>query len=669
MALEDAQKWVSNECELGHISSIKLLPGKNYNNLNEKFEWANIPMFAVITGRNGVGKTSLLEAIRESLLEKNNENKFSKRFAIQANCMPQFFCSMDNESDDLHQTDEFDQKLKEESIAFADYCVEKMLSKHDNIELPNESLRDAFDSACETFDFAKKCLTSESYLKWIAAELKNHWINTSRKSHLSNFGTLHAIISRLHYIRCNWDKLNNFLSENGFKYHIVVTQNVAAMPVNPAVLASLFNVEDIVTKQQAEYCFVKPSEQYSLPIPVTKLSPGEEIQLVMLLWRYDKGFTGRAKENGIMLLDEPDAHLHPSLVSDLINAYRNEFVSKQGVQIILTTHNPTTVSMVNKENIFIMSEDNGQATIKPATSKEKALRCLLPPHIGVHDRTRVVFVDSDEDEIFFDVAYQVFQRMTNPKISYRLLFTPLCPSGITTGARVAEFVNRLTHEETSQTFSDCVFGIAVATSTNHSREKSNVFHLDRCNVLSFIYDPVHLYFVFEHLAEKGRLKQLDLWCTIQGAIQANHSNKDIISLLCDHPERHVEVLQLIVDEMSRLLNTVVSQMASKEKCKFDAVSKLHKHITEAEIVKIEFRNSTSELFQLEYRAFWLSSSDDISELIFDQFIKGDSCCKSKEEFTIDIIKYCRDQVQPSMMFPAELGNIFNTIQGEQTETN
>jgi predicted ATP-dependent endonuclease of OLD family len=84
-----------------------------------------------------------------------------------------------------------------------------------------------------------------------------------------------------------------------------------------------------------------------------------------------------------MLLDEPDAHLHPSLVSDLINAYRHEFVTKQGVQVILTTHNPTTVSMVDKENIFVMSEENGQATIRPASSKEEALRCLLPPHIGV----------------------------------------------------------------------------------------------------------------------------------------------------------------------------------------------------------------------------------------------------------------------------------------------
>jgi hypothetical protein len=79
----------------------------------------------------------------------------------------------------------------------------------------------------------------------------------------------------------------------------------------------------------------------------------------------------------------------------------------------------------------------------------------------------------------------------------------LRPSGITTGIQVTDFVNRLTHEETSQSFTDCVFGIVVATRVDHTRCKnSNVFHLNRCNVLSYIYDPVHLYFVFEHLAAK-----------------------------------------------------------------------------------------------------------------------------------------------------------------------
>jgi hypothetical protein len=114
--------------------------------------------------------------------------------------------------------------------------------------------------------------------------------------------------------------------------------------------------------------------------------------------------------------------------------------------------------------------------------------------------------------------------------------------------------------------------------------------------------------------------------------------------------------------MTRLLKTVVSQMASKEKCKNDVVLKLRKHIIEAEIIAIDFQNSTNELFQLEYSTLWHSSSDEISELIFDQFVKVDSCCKSKEEFTKDIVKYCRDQHR--MMFPAELDKIFHTIQGE-----
>ncbi len=54
-----------HEIKPGHIISIKAMPKCEYRNLGETFSWTGIPKFAVITGKNGVGKTALLSAIRE----------------------------------------------------------------------------------------------------------------------------------------------------------------------------------------------------------------------------------------------------------------------------------------------------------------------------------------------------------------------------------------------------------------------------------------------------------------------------------------------------------------------------------------------------------------------------------------------------------------------------
>ena len=59
--------------------------------------------------------------------------------------------------------------------------------------------------------------------------------------------------------------------------------------------------------------------------------------------------------DGIVLIDEIDMHLHPSWQRKVIDSLHKTFPK---VQFILTTHSPTVLTNVPKENIRIL--DNGE---------------------------------------------------------------------------------------------------------------------------------------------------------------------------------------------------------------------------------------------------------------------------------------------------------------------
>jgi predicted GTPase len=61
---------ISSNKRPGHVTSLKLRSGARCKNLDDTFEWNDIPMFAVLTGKSGVGKTAVLEAIRQGVQER-----------------------------------------------------------------------------------------------------------------------------------------------------------------------------------------------------------------------------------------------------------------------------------------------------------------------------------------------------------------------------------------------------------------------------------------------------------------------------------------------------------------------------------------------------------------------------------------------------------------------
>lgn len=71
---------------------------------------------------------------------------------------------------------------------------------------------------------------------------------------------------------------------------------------------------------------------------------------------------GKSEPSGIVLIDEIDLHLHPSLEQNVVERFKRTFPN---VQFIITTHSPLVISNFKQDEnnkIIVMNEENGQYT-------------------------------------------------------------------------------------------------------------------------------------------------------------------------------------------------------------------------------------------------------------------------------------------------------------------
>ena len=97
------------------------------------------------------------------------------------------------------------------------------------------------------------------------------------------------------------------------------------------------------------------------------LSSGEKVLMTLVLSSFNQHL-GRRRP-ALMLLDELDAMLHPSMVSALVRVLKTLFVAK-GTKVLMTSHSPVTAAMVNDEEIFRLTRNGGRVRVSPTTRTE-----------------------------------------------------------------------------------------------------------------------------------------------------------------------------------------------------------------------------------------------------------------------------------------------------------
>lgn len=365
----------------------------SHKNIKKGFVWDNIPQFAVITGENGSGKSSLLQGIQEG------------RFLINHGKNPQVII-------DLYKS--FELQGQGYNSTYADQI------QQNEQELLNKHLRSRQDNADGVFMQMKNNARQYPYLFPIVEKLswedfikKNFAAFTQDQIHFVNNwrNQLDLNVYRKHFERNEMDEekfyfsseeeIKNWISQlkdknytsrktifdenalNSFfgNYFIAETNLINTVlknkmkentPIEPAELKQIIEeklgknpIDEVnellskVSKYSLHMDFNNNSNpqlicktQDDISISTKDLSTGEQIIISLYMWRYDKN----PLHSTIFLFDEPDAHLNPKMAQMLIDVLKNVIVKEFGCQVIMTTHTLSTVAYCEDDDLFYMED-------------------------------------------------------------------------------------------------------------------------------------------------------------------------------------------------------------------------------------------------------------------------------------------------------------------------
>jgi len=103
--------------------------------------------------------------------------------------------------------------------------------------------------------------------------------------------------------------------------------------------------------------------QYNLD----SLSSGEKVLMALCISSFNQQLGRRRPQ--LLLLDELDAVLHPSMVTALVTTLRTLFVAR-GTRVLMTSHSPMTVAALSEKDIFRVVRKGGNVRIEPTTKTD-----------------------------------------------------------------------------------------------------------------------------------------------------------------------------------------------------------------------------------------------------------------------------------------------------------
>jgi ABC-type molybdenum transport system ATPase subunit/photorepair protein PhrA len=141
------------------------------------------------------------------------------------------------------------------------------------------------------------------------------------------------------------------------------------------------------------------------------LSSGEKVLMSFALCLYNASDERQEKHfPKLLLLDEIDAPLHPSMVLSLLKTIQEVLVEGKGVSVILTTHSPSTVALAPEETLYEMNP-SGPVVEKITRSRSLSILTAGVPTLSVSfDGRRQVFVESKTDAFIYEKLYQAYKH-------------------------------------------------------------------------------------------------------------------------------------------------------------------------------------------------------------------------------------------------------------------
>ncbi|MFW5983471.1 MAG: AAA family ATPase [bacterium] len=434
------------------------------------FDWINVPMFSVITGPNGTGKSQLLELIYNTIINKKGT---TERVQIE------------------------NQQIRQNEITYLK--GEWQLNNTGNINL--SSIQQNIDTYYNNFIKNEARKDNEQQIKLFYAFQEIH--QKSGKDKRKDI-TREEFINLFPEVLIEKEsQISQKIAEVFYNYRLSEIELQAQQKTEGEIIDEIGEkpwlvLKDILKESKLPFSFNNPSElgfrdSFQLkaineisgdPVNFNDLSSGEKVLISLVFYLYN------SQEKNIfpklLLMDEPDAHLHPTMSQQFINVVKNVLVDKFGVRVIMTTHSPSTVILTPHESLFEMSREHPR--IELSDSKNHTVSLLTSGLVYVGEGTKYILVEDTDDANFYSYLFDSLTKDDSIDGSIPLVFIPASTNNKSGGKDVVQdWVNKLQDSGLEQ----IIQGVIDKDSGNETSD--GVHLLGRYSIENYLVDPIIIY--------------------------------------------------------------------------------------------------------------------------------------------------------------------------------
>ncbi len=467
-------------------------------NINQKHKSINppcefeLPEFSALTGKNGSGKTHLLEAIadnKKSQVLINGVVKTNVRYIgfnglnpnIEETCNPQTIINhikttWNNYNNALQniitETNLTIQRLfqhlggDENQKKYITQTIEGTKKTFD--KLTEDDFADYFDisfMANNDFFTAQFALIFKTYHKRQEENNLNEYYNSTGRPTSKPVLSMKEFEDK--YGKPPWDFVNKILLETNIPYEVN---------------------SPIGTRLESNFNFKLKDRVAGFEISSMDLSTGEKVLMSLALAIYNTG--GDLGKPDLLLLDEPDAGLHPSMSKMMVDVLNKNIVNENKIPTVISTHSPTTIIASDGISIYQMIRGNNIPTKIPTQQAVEILSSDIPFLKISNDKRRQVFVESKNDVNYYELLTNIYSRIE--QLPSEPIYLPARTSVGSNCTDVIDIVNNLSKNGNEQ-----VYGIIDWDTTNASKDRVIVIgENDRYAIENYLLDPLLMGLLF-----------------------------------------------------------------------------------------------------------------------------------------------------------------------------
>src|SRR5690554_1238546 len=435
------------------------------------FSIKDLPKFMVLTGPNGSGKSQFIQLIYNSIVKQSKESIFAE--ITNFDCSPNEVTFIQNDLN-LFRSNQigfggYQQRMNQAYRTFTN------TSKND-ISSPDEKKKKSYYENLEILRLVGK----SDFKSVTLSEFQDFFVKKNENQNLLE------VISDIFYdyrlseidliIRdYSKDEIEEEIGTEPWETLRTIIKN-AKLPyeINDP---SQNSVKDFFT-------LMITHKDLNCNVEFTDLSSGEKVLMSLAIYLYKYQFYSIKPK--LLIFDEPDAHLHPEMAYALISILYDFFVKDLNINVILTTHSPSTIAMVNDDSIFRVS--NKDVEFLKKISKDDALKLLTSfiPTLNIdYKNHKQVFVESPTDRNYYQAVFEKISIENDVESKLYFISNGYGKGSCTQVLETVESIRKSQNES--------FFGIIDWDKTNHDinyvkvHGKSNRYSLE-----NYVYDPVYL---------------------------------------------------------------------------------------------------------------------------------------------------------------------------------